>query len=48
MDYPHKSHHIWSGKLDKSIVTGAHTIKIKTIDMYGHKYEANRIIYVVE
>ena len=48
MDYPSKSSHIWSAKLNQSLEPGTYTIKIRTTDMYGQSYEANRITYIIE
>lgn len=48
MDKPHKSYHIWEGKLQSDHDIGAHTITVRTTDVYGQTYESNRIFYVYE
>lgn len=46
MDRPSISKHMWEGKLPKGLKEGPYTIKVKTKDMYGQIWEANRIIYI--
>ena len=46
MDKPHISYHMWEGKINSSLSTGAHTIYVRTTDMYGQSYQAYRIMYV--
>ena len=46
MDNPHISYHMWEGMLPNDINAGAHTIIVKTTDMYGQSFEAYRILYV--
>lgn len=48
MDRPHVSTHIWESMLPSNLGIGAYTIKVRTTDMFGQKWEANRIIYVIE
>jgi len=48
MDRPHVSTHIWESMLPNDLSVGAYTIKVRTTDMFGQKWEANRIIYVIE
>jgi len=46
MDYPSISHHIWKAKFPQGIKPGAHTITIRTTDMYNQTYTAHRIFLV--
>jgi C terminal of Calcineurin-like phosphoesterase/N terminal of Calcineurin-like phosphoesterase/Calcineurin-like phosphoesterase len=48
MDKPHISYHIWEGHLPHNLSIGAHTIKVRTTDMYGQTWLDNRIFYIYE
>jgi hypothetical protein len=43
---PSGSSHLWTGKLPPTPAKGAHTIQIRTTDMFGHTYDATRVIRV--
>ncbi|MDI6784050.1 MAG: calcineurin-like phosphoesterase family protein [bacterium] len=40
------SQHIWKTRLPESAETGTQLIQIRTTDMFGHKYTANRVITI--
>ena len=46
MDYPSKSKHFWQGDLEKSLSPGTHSVTIKTTDMFGNIYQANRVFRI--
>ncbi len=48
MDYPSTSDHIWGSKLPKNILSGTHTVTVRTTDMYNKTWQAHRIFRVRE
>ena len=46
MDFPSKSRHMWMGKLPSNPPKGAHTITVKTTDMFGQIWTDYRIIRI--
>ncbi|MCP4641495.1 MAG: metallophosphoesterase, partial [bacterium] len=43
---PKNSSHIWVGALPKGTPKGTHLINVRTTDMFGQTYAANRLIVV--
>jgi hypothetical protein len=41
-----KCQHLWAAKLPGTLTPGTHRIEIRTTDMYGHNYTAQRILRV--
>jgi hypothetical protein len=48
MDYPSNSRHMWQGTLPPALSSGTHCVMIRTTDMFGQSYEAQRIFRVSE
>ena len=46
MDYPSRSNHFWTTTLPKDLETGTHRITVRSTDMFGNTYTANRIFRV--
>jgi hypothetical protein len=48
MDKPSKTDHMWEALLPDDILPGTHTVTVRTADMFGQVWQANRIFRVVE
>lgn len=46
MDYPSKSYHMWKGTLPESPPKGAHTVTVRTTDMFGQTWTGHRIVRI--
>lgn len=46
MDYPSKTRHMWRGTLPSKLAPGAHTVAVRTTDMFGQVYNAYRVVRV--
>jgi len=46
MDSPSQSSHMWQALLPKQLSKGSHTITVKTTDMFGQKWQANRVFRI--
>ncbi|MCP4646066.1 MAG: metallophosphoesterase [bacterium] len=47
MDAPSKTRHMWRSTLPATVDAGAHTLTVRTTDMFGQQWSAHRIIRVV-
>ena len=47
MDFPSESDHFWSAQLPEYLSPGTHLVTVRTIDMFGHLYQAHRIFRVI-
>jgi hypothetical protein len=45
---PHDTNHIWRATLPEGLTPGAHTLNVRTTDMFGHVYNSKRIFIVKE
>lgn len=43
---PHATNHLWRGTLPSRLEEGAHTIEVRTVDMFGNEHSGHRIIRV--
>ncbi|HNT37342.1 MAG TPA: calcineurin-like phosphoesterase C-terminal domain-containing protein, partial [bacterium] len=43
---PARTEHLWKASLPESLTTGAHLIRVRTVDMFGHQYQASRSVFV--
>ncbi len=48
LDIFYVSTHMWEGMLPDDLDVGAYTVKVRTTDMLGQKWEAHRIFYITE
>ena len=39
-------HHMWTAPLPKDLAPGLHTIVVRTVDQFGHTYQAARIFLI--
>jgi hypothetical protein len=46
MDYPSQSYHMWKGMLPESPPRGTHTVTVRTTDMFGQTWAANRVVRI--
>jgi len=46
MDYPHKTRHMWQGKLPADLKPGTYTVTVCTTDMFNQTFESNRILRI--
>ena len=46
MDYPSESYHMWKGPLPENPPLGTHTVTVRTTDMFGQTWQAQRIVRV--
>jgi hypothetical protein len=46
MDYPHKSSHMWQGRLPTNPAPGSYTVTVRVIDMFGQMWTGHRILRV--
>lgn len=43
---PNRTEHLWKATLPESIKPGVHLIRVRTVDLFGHRYEASRAVFV--
>ncbi|MCY1723216.1 calcineurin-like phosphoesterase C-terminal domain-containing protein [Prolixibacteraceae bacterium Z1-6] len=48
MDYPSVSTHMWEGYLSQDLKPGTYNLSVKTTDMFGQTWTANRIFRIKE
>ena len=46
--HPTQVAHFWVAKLPEKVAVGTHVIRVRTVDMFGQRYEATRLLRVVE
>ena len=47
MDYPSRSRHLWKGALPQHPPQGTHTVTVRTVDMFGQTWSAQRVIRIL-
>ena len=40
--------HFWVAKLPEKLAVGTHVLRVRTVDMFGQRYEAARLLRVTD